>query len=499
MKKSRLVVVVAFAVAGCNWETTYHLFSRGDPMRYSVAVPPVEWRNAEFDDARWPLAAGMLGPLLATEEDPSPACRARGLFQVGPRADDFRKLKLSLDADGRYVASINGVVLAEAPAGGGSELELPPGLLKPRDNVLALEYYPTRPVEFEIAPTLDGGPEAPSRPALTKGPYLLAPSEESVTIAWETSQAVPSRAIVDGVAHDGGSGRHHLVRVGGLLPSHAYRYHVEVGERRSETFTAATAAQKGELVRFGVYGDNRTGGDVHRRLVGEMVAAGPDFLVNTGDMVGMSDESEWEAFFTLEYPLLGHTPLSPCIGNHEAEFGANTDRYQELFPIGRPELGGRVYSVDYGDVHVVMLDSNGDLARQAEWLDGDLGAARHNGARHLFLAMHWGPYSSGSTHNHGSNGEAQRTIVPVARAHGVRAVFGGHDHFYERGDAHGLAYFVTGGGGAPLNGAGHIRETRVSRAAHHYLMVDVAGEAVRVTAYELSGAVLDEVTLSPRP
>ena len=86
----------------------------------------------------------------------------------------------------------------------------------------------------------------------------------------------------------------------------------------------------------------------------------------------------------------------------------------------------------------------------------------------------------------------------VARAHGVSAMFGGHDHFYERGESDGLVYFVTGGGGAPLGGPHATAEARASRAINHYLLVDVVGERARVSAWDLSGTLFDEVELNAR-
>jgi len=310
-----------------------------------------------------------------------------------------------------------------------------------------------------------------------------------VTISWETSQAAPSQAIVDGRVFDGGSGTSHRVLVDGLQPSHAYTYHLEVGAQRSDEAELTTAAQPGERVRFAVYGDNRTDGDAHRQVVQAIDGERPDFILNSGDMVGESNESEWHKFFAIEYGLLMKTPLFAAIGNHEADFGDNTDRFYTLF-------GGRTwYSMDYGDVHVAAIDSNGYLESQAAWLENDLTLAESRGARHLFVVMHWGPYSSGQKLRHGNNDEAQEHIVPILRQHRVDAVFAGHDHFYERGQSGDLTYFVTGGGGAPLDGPGSIQETRMARSLHHYLIVDVLGESAHVSAHDLTGAVFDETDL----
>jgi 3',5'-cyclic AMP phosphodiesterase CpdA len=254
-----------------------------------------------------------------------------------------------------------------------------------------------------------------------------------------------------------------------------------------------TAAQPGERVRFVVYGDTRTHGDTHRRVVDAIRDEGPDFLFSTGDLVDTSNEEEWRIFFNIEYALLLNTPLYPALGNHD-KMGGDA-RFKELFPVTG---GNNFYASDFGDVHVASLDSNGSLAAQAAWLDNDLQQARERGAKHLFIIMHHGAYSGASGFgSHGSNAEARSLIVPIAAKHGVAAMFAGHDHIYERGQSpQGVAYFVTGGGGAPFHGAGRLPETIMSAVKNHYLVVDVAGPNVSITAKDLAGNAFDTVSLT---
>jgi 3',5'-cyclic AMP phosphodiesterase CpdA len=271
---------------------------------------------------------------------------------------------------------------------------------------------------------------------------------------------------------------------------------VEAGAARSEQAALATAAQPGERLRFVVYGDNRTDGDAHRRVVEAIEAEGPDFLVNTGDLVDASNAGEWQSFFDIEYSLLLHTPFYPALGNHEADSGGG-GRFAQLFPVGEKQrFGGRAYGADFGDVHLAVIDSNGDLGSQATWLDNDLAAARARNLKHLYVVMHHGPFSGGRMLLHGSNDEAREHIVPVARKYGVEALFGGHDHFYERGDSNGLAYFVSGGGGAPLHPAGSIAETKYAWSTHHYIVIDVFGTSAHATAKTVDGVAFDQIDLA---
>jgi hypothetical protein len=333
---------------------------------------------------------------------------------------------------------------------------------------------------------------------VVKGPYLLAPRPDGVTVAWETSEPAPSSLIVDGARFDGGAGAHHAVVLHDLAPSSAHSYRVETGARATAPAELRTAPRAGERVRFVVYGDNRTDGDAHRRIVEAIAGESPDFLLDTGDLVAYGRDQEWQTFFDIEAPLLRTTPIFPALGNHDDLLAR--DRFAALFPLGPADrFGGRVYGADYGDVHVAVLDSSGSLEEQARWLDEDLAGATARGARHLFVMLHWGPFSGRRALRHGSNAAAQRYVVPVARAHRVDAIFSGHDHLYERGASGELAYFVSGGGGAPLSRAsGAIAETARTASVHHYLVVDVAGDSVEVAAKDAAGLTFDRVILARR-
>jgi acid phosphatase type 7 len=412
---------------------------------------------------------------------------ARHTFSLGPRFDAYKTLRLDVKTAARWTAYVNDQLVATASG----PFQVPANLLKASGNTLELKS----PEAFdELSYELDGNPDAQASAGarIARGPWVVAPSPDGITVVWETSSTAPSFAVVDGRRFDGGEGTHHRARITGLQPSTAYDYHVEVGAQQSETAQLSTAAKPGERVRFVVYGDNRTHGDIHRRVVDAIEHAAPDFLFSTGDLVGHSAPDEWQKFFDIEFALLRKVPLFPSAGNHEYK-GDGVSRYRELFPVAP---GNTYYGADFGDVHVSALDSNSDLATQAAWLERDLTAAEQRGAKHLFIIMHHGPYSSGSSIAHGSNGDARRHIVPIAKRHRVDAVFAGHDHFYERGRSGELAYFVTGGGGAPLHSAGRIPETIVSRSVHHFLVVDVSGPTAAISAVDLNGQTFDKVELA---
>lgn len=491
-------------VAGClGSPTTRHLVAVGDEVRVDVAaasLPPTSWQQLAFKDDAWPLQVTAFSPTLDGATMPADV-NVRRTFDIGADYASFTTLALEFAPGAPYDVFINGQSFGSYD--GTQKVTLTPaaGLLKAAGNVLALAVHASAVEPLRIGPTLDGNADAKALlggdARVVRGPWLLKPTTTTATIVWETDRAAPSTAIVDGQPWDGGAGTHHVAQVTGLEPSRSYPYHVEVGAQRSDDSELATApADTSARIRFVVYGDNRTDGDNHRRVADAIRDEGADFAINTGDLVNSSSDDEWQTFFDIEYALLARTPMYPALGNHEENSGG-AGRFAELFPLGRPDVfKGRVYSFDYGSVHVAVLDSNSNLADQAPWLDTDLTQAEQAGARHLFVVMHWGAFSGRKYLQHGANMDAQMYIVPVARAHKVDALLAGHDHFYERGNAKGLRYFVTGGGGAPLADTGTGTETDFAKKAFHYLTVDVVGDVAHVVAKDAVGAPFDRVDLS---
>lgn len=490
------LVVLLVAAPAC-FSTQYDLTSQGAPRRQLITAtaPPDDWYAPTFDDSSWTETATPAETVTPGADGAMPTLYVRQRFDLGPNPDSYQKLTLRYDLDGRYVAYVNGQALT-AGKHGAQTLTLAPGMCSASDNVLALEIHPTTPTVAMNA-RLDGDATRPSGSQIVKGPYLLRPTPDGVTIKWQTAADTPSQAIVDGRAYDGLGGTWHEAVVTGLLPDHAYTYHVEGGGTRSEDAQLTTAPPPGKRIRFVVFGDNRTGGDVHRQLVEGLVAEAPDFIVNTGDMVGESTASEWQTFFDIEYPLLLGTPLYPVMGNHEHDYG-QSDRFQRLFPLGDPKrFSGRVYSFDYGSAHFAILDSNGDLGKQSRWLDEDLAAADARGQR-SFVALHFGPVCGCSGIQHGSNDDA-RPVLDVAARHRVAVLFSGHNHLYERGVKNGVTYVVTGGGGAPLNATGTIASTQATFAQNHYVVVDLFGDQLHLTAKTAQGEVLDDAPIALAP
>jgi hypothetical protein len=488
------LVGVTVCLAGCGFWTGYHVTSEGSSRRQLIgwSPPPADWFSPRFDDSSWPVSTEAIENLVPDERGP-PSVYVRQRFDLGPNPEAVRQLTLQYRPEGSYVAYINGQPMGEASLGTYT-LSVPPGMARASGNVLALAIHPSG-TAVSMNAQLDGSAAAPQPSAIVKGPYLVNPTPVGITLLWETATAVSSLAVVDGQRYDGGGDRWHTVTVTGLESDRAYPYHVEAGATHSEEGQLTTAPPAGKRLRFVVFGDTRTGGDTHRKLVDALVAESPDFVVNTGDLVGQSVASEWETFFKLEYPLLLKTPLYPAMGNHEHDYGEEED-FARYFPLGNgKQFSGRVYSFDYGSVHLAVLDSNGELEDQESWLDRDLTAADTRGLV-SFVVMHWGPACGCDGFKHGANDEANG-VLKIAARHKIAGLFSGHNHLYERGVVRGVPYVVTGGGGAPLGETGRTASTQVTFAQNHYVVLDVLGRDVQLTAKSAQGAILDAAGLAP--
>ncbi|MHC1592049.1 MAG: hypothetical protein ACXQS8_08175, partial [Candidatus Helarchaeales archaeon] len=83
--------------------------------------------------------------------------------------------------------------------------------------------------------------------------------------------------------------------------------------------------------------------------------------------------------------------------------------------------------------------------------------------------------------------------------YGVDVVFQGHDHHYERMLVNGIYYFVTGGGGGPLDFymPWEIQRTwsTYKLLFHHYMTADVNGNVLTLRAVRVDGFVMDTIQI----
>lgn len=244
------------------------------------------------------------------------------------------------------------------------------------------------------------------------------------------------------------------------------------------------------------------------------------FHVHTGDLACADGyQPKWDWWFELSQPYMTKRPILPCIGNHEVEdldtvhdvpFDLTARGFLNDLGFGRTSYLGRFalpgneqwYSVDYGPIHFVILDTDEEYSagsEQYEWLESDLAAASAAPEiTWIICVFHKPPYSAGK--EHGSNLGVRETLCPLFDTYGVDIAFSGHDHGYERSfpvydtevttweeelyeNPAGTIYVVTGGGGRWLYMTGYDYWTVYSRSKHHYIIADLVNEnELRITS-----------------
>lgn len=238
----------------------------------------------------------------------------------------------------------------------------------------------------------------------------------------------------------------HAVTLTNLAPYTLYHYRIQtLGWPLSEDFTFRTAADPSQTsFTFAVFGDTRSGHDIHRAIIDRLVALAPDFAIHTGDLVGDGAlPSEWNRFLTIEAPLMAHVPLFPTLGDHQAD----SPLYFDIFYLPGNE---HWYTFDYGNARFVCVDVDGyahfgTASEQYAWLEATLAA---NTQPWLFVYLHVPPYSSLGEDSF--EVAVRQTLTPLFERTGVDAVFSGHHHDYQRSVVNGITYIISGGGGAPL-------------------------------------------------
>ncbi|HZO59448.1 MAG TPA: metallophosphoesterase [Solirubrobacterales bacterium] len=175
----------------------------------------------------------------------------------------------------------------------------------------------------------------------------------------------------------------------------------------------------------------------------------PAFTLYTGDAIFGYHASRQQMLNELDrFRSLANTsrvPLFNVPGNHEAQSSAAA---MEVLAEWGHDLYG---SFDFHGWHFVGLNTDepnregrvtGD---QLAWLEQDLLAA--TGAQGTFVFMHRPLFS---WFQGDFNPDDAQLLMKLFAAHGVKAVFAAHDHFYYEEEHDGVRYITVGGAGGPF-------------------------------------------------
>jgi hypothetical protein len=323
-------------------------------------------------------------------------------------------------------------------------------------------------------------------------------ANSAFTVQWGTSTSYGSSASVS--AYDT---TNHLYKydITGLSPSTRYYYRILTGSQcASSNFFSAPAASA-TSTKFFSYGDTRTNGSQHNTLAGQVdaaFAADPAFQtlnINVGDWVSSNAESAWTGeWFASAYTSLRKQDASlsdiGVRGNHEGSATLWKQYWPEPF-----QSGGLYWSLDYGPMHVVMLDqytSYSAGSAQYNWLKADLAASTK---KWKMVVLHEPGWSAGG--GHGNNTTVQNDLQPLFVQYGVAIVFGGHNHYYARASVNGVTHLTLGGGGAPsytpASGQPNIVKTYKGLSFGEFT---ISGSTLTAKILSSSGATVDSFTIT---
>jgi len=205
----------------------------------------------------------------------------------------------------------------------------------------------------------------------------------------------------------------------------------------------------------------------HLETLAVVEALAPDLVLPLGDnQYESGSESEYAVMYNLSWGRLRATSR-PVPGNHEYQDDFTAKGYYDFF--NGPgavtgiagERGKGYYSYNFGDWHMIALNSNcahirggcGLNSLQERWLREDLQANK----RPCTLA-----YAHHPRFSSGTNGSSEN-LGPLWQAlydYGVDVYLAGHDHHYERfapqrpdgvsDPEHGIREFVVGTGGRSI-------------------------------------------------
>ena len=235
---------------------------------------------------------------------------------------------------------------------------------------------------------------------------------------------------------------YHSVRFQGLQPDTLYVYRVGDGSKHwSEWIQFRTAKSTYSPIQFVYFGDAQNDILNHWSRVIRMAyqtAPNASFAIHAGDLVNIAHrDHEWAEWFKAGGFLHSQWTAVPAVGNHEfspVNGGSRKVsiqwRPQFTLPVERslaPELHETVYTVDYQDVRIIVLNSNENLEQQTKYLEDQL---KNCTARWKIVTCHHSVFSPAKGRDFKF---ARENWKPLLDKYKVDLVLNGHDHTYARG------------------------------------------------------------------
>ena len=239
---------------------------------------------------------------------------------------------------------------------------------------------------------------------------------------------------------------YHSVVFENLKPNTLYVYRVGYNKNWSEWIQFKTANSDYSPTEFVYFGDAQNDVLSHwSRVIRKAYQTAPNasFVIHAGDLVDNAHKDyEWAQWFKAGGFIHSQWTAIPVVGNHEFqsldEYGGLRKpkrlsiqwRPQFTLPVEKKldsELHETVYSVEYQDILILVLNSTGHLEKQTEYIKEKLSKTK---AKWKIVTNHHSVFSPASGRDFMY---ARKIWKPLFDKYGVDLVLNGHDHTYARG------------------------------------------------------------------
>jgi predicted phosphodiesterase len=220
------------------------------------------------------------------------------------------------------------------------------------------------------------------------------------------------------------------------------------------------------------YADNQSDSDAedlnHQRVVNFILNSGANPIFHAGDVMEDGTQDSLDRFNTVTSTLRSTRTFYAALGNNDRKVGdASTPSQLFLDNFVFPN-NERWYSVNYGNLHMIILDSAfaEDSTTQKDWLSTDLQSSDSQ-SRITGVIFHHPSFSS--------------NISSYLVNYGADFIISGHLHSYNHYTTEGIDQFV-------LSGQPNIG----------YIIARIYSEDVKFTVYNSSNSIIDTITVAER-
>lgn len=236
---------------------------------------------------------------------------------------------------------------------------------------------------------------------------------------------------------------YHSVVFQELKPNTLYAYRVgDGGDYWSEWIQFRTAKADYSPTQFVYFGDAQNAVLAHWSRVIRMAyqtAPNASFVVHAGDLIDKAHkDQEWAEWYKAGGFIHCQWTAIPVVGNHEFRPLGKGDprqlaiqwRPQFTLPVEKnldEKLHETVYTVDYQDIRIIVLNSNDLLESQTPYLEEQL---KSSTAKWNIITCHHSVFSPAKGRNFQF---ARDNWKPLLDKYNVDLVLNGHDHTYARG------------------------------------------------------------------